>query len=150
APAADPRRAPVHAIVGHAAVQRASGPDRVVAGQRTQPPRLRPVDNARLALHRPLVAGARRRHSGAHDPRGNSRDGSRVTVSHDDTKTLPRRSRRPRRKKQKNLRVLRVLRGEHWRVITMTANRDWRVVVTGAGGFIGHHLVTHLKRRGAW
>jgi nucleoside-diphosphate-sugar epimerase len=32
----------------------------------------------------------------------------------------------------------------------MTANRDRRVVVTGAGGFIGHHLVTHLKRRGAW
>ena len=32
----------------------------------------------------------------------------------------------------------------------MTANRGWRVVVTGAGGFIGHHLVTHLKRRGAW
>jgi nucleoside-diphosphate-sugar epimerase len=23
-------------------------------------------------------------------------------------------------------------------------------VVTGAGGFIGHHLVTHLKRQGAW
>ena len=32
----------------------------------------------------------------------------------------------------------------------MGANRGWRVVVTGAGGFIGHHLVTHLKRRGAW
>ena len=32
----------------------------------------------------------------------------------------------------------------------MSANRGWRVVVTGAGGFIGHHLVTHLKRRGAW
>jgi GDP-D-mannose 3', 5'-epimerase len=25
-----------------------------------------------------------------------------------------------------------------------------RVVVTGAGGFIGHHLVTHLKRQGHW
>jgi GDP-D-mannose 3',5'-epimerase len=25
-----------------------------------------------------------------------------------------------------------------------------RVVVAGAGGFIGHHLVTHLKRRGCW
>jgi len=32
----------------------------------------------------------------------------------------------------------------------MSVNRGWRVVVTGAGGFIGHHLVTHLKRRGAW
>ena len=25
-----------------------------------------------------------------------------------------------------------------------------RIVVTGAGGFIGHHLVTHLKRQGHW
>ncbi len=25
-----------------------------------------------------------------------------------------------------------------------------RVLVTGAGGFIGHHLVTHLKRNGCW
>src|ERR671923_2235251 len=24
------------------------------------------------------------------------------------------------------------------------------VLVTGAGGFIGHHLVTHLKRQGYW
>ena len=25
-----------------------------------------------------------------------------------------------------------------------------RILVTGAGGFIGHHLVTHLKREGYW
>jgi len=25
-----------------------------------------------------------------------------------------------------------------------------RVLITGAGGFIGHHLVTHLKRQGCW
>ena len=25
-----------------------------------------------------------------------------------------------------------------------------RVLVTGAGGFIGHHLVTGLKERGHW
>jgi len=25
-----------------------------------------------------------------------------------------------------------------------------RVLVTGAGGFIGHHLVTYLKKRGDW
>jgi GDP-D-mannose 3', 5'-epimerase len=25
-----------------------------------------------------------------------------------------------------------------------------KIVVTGAGGFIGHHLVTHLKRQGFW
>ena len=25
-----------------------------------------------------------------------------------------------------------------------------RVLVTGAGGFIGHHLVTYLKERGYW
>jgi GDP-D-mannose 3', 5'-epimerase len=28
--------------------------------------------------------------------------------------------------------------------------RRRRAVVTGAGGFIGHHLVGHLKRQGAW
>jgi GDP-D-mannose 3',5'-epimerase len=31
-----------------------------------------------------------------------------------------------------------------------TPMRNIRVAVTGAGGFIGHHLVTALKRRGAW
>ena len=25
-----------------------------------------------------------------------------------------------------------------------------RILVTGAGGFIGHHLVTYLKKRGYW
>ena len=25
-----------------------------------------------------------------------------------------------------------------------------RLLVTGAGGFIGHHLVTYLKQRGYW
>ncbi len=25
-----------------------------------------------------------------------------------------------------------------------------RILVTGAGGFIGHHLVTYLKSRGHW
>ena len=25
-----------------------------------------------------------------------------------------------------------------------------RILVTGAGGFIGHHLVSYLKRRGDW
>lgn len=29
-------------------------------------------------------------------------------------------------------------------------SRDMRVLVTGAGGFIGHHLVTFLKRKGYW
>jgi GDP-D-mannose 3',5'-epimerase len=31
----------------------------------------------------------------------------------------------------------------------MSEHRE-RVLVTGAGGFIGHHLVTHLKRLGYW
>jgi len=29
-------------------------------------------------------------------------------------------------------------------------NKQTRVLVTGAGGFIGHHLVTFLKKRGYW
>lgn len=32
----------------------------------------------------------------------------------------------------------------------MTARNRIRVLVTGAGGFIGHHLVTSLKQRGYW
>jgi nucleoside-diphosphate-sugar epimerase len=32
----------------------------------------------------------------------------------------------------------------------MSHNSDRRVLVTGAGGFIGHHLVTYLKQRGYW
>ena len=28
--------------------------------------------------------------------------------------------------------------------------RGGRALVTGAGGFIGHHLVTYLKRQGYW
>ena len=31
-----------------------------------------------------------------------------------------------------------------------TNNRPKRILVTGAGGFIGHHLVTYLKQRGYW
>jgi len=34
--------------------------------------------------------------------------------------------------------------------MTMTRMHRTRVAVTGAGGFIGHHLVTALKRTGAW
>lgn len=30
------------------------------------------------------------------------------------------------------------------------ASQQTRVLVTGAGGFIGHHLVTYLKQRGCW
>jgi GDP-D-mannose 3',5'-epimerase len=32
----------------------------------------------------------------------------------------------------------------------MDNGRVRRVLVTGAGGFIGHHLITYLKRRGSW
>jgi GDP-D-mannose 3', 5'-epimerase len=32
----------------------------------------------------------------------------------------------------------------------MAKNDQQRVLVTGAGGFIGHHLVTALKQRGCW
>src|SRR3990170_8045869 len=34
--------------------------------------------------------------------------------------------------------------------MSLTSNRRRRVLVTGAGGFIGHHLVTALKRQGYW
>jgi nucleoside-diphosphate-sugar epimerase len=34
--------------------------------------------------------------------------------------------------------------------MTVTSLRRRRVVVTGAGGFIGHHLISDLKRHGAW
>ena len=32
----------------------------------------------------------------------------------------------------------------------MAVKRQKRALVTGAGGFIGHHLVDHLKRQGRW
>jgi nucleoside-diphosphate-sugar epimerase len=32
----------------------------------------------------------------------------------------------------------------------LSQDRPQRILVTGAGGFIGHHLVTYLKRRGYW
>jgi nucleoside-diphosphate-sugar epimerase len=32
----------------------------------------------------------------------------------------------------------------------MARTSDRRILVTGAGGFIGHHLVSHLKRQGHW
>ena len=32
----------------------------------------------------------------------------------------------------------------------MTMESNPRTLVTGAGGFIGHHLVTSLKQRGYW
>src|SRR6266508_4372579 len=32
----------------------------------------------------------------------------------------------------------------------LSIDRPERVLVTGAGGFIGHHLVTHLKQLGYW
>ncbi len=31
-----------------------------------------------------------------------------------------------------------------------SVSEGMRVLVTGAGGFIGHHLVTHLKQQGCW
>lgn len=34
--------------------------------------------------------------------------------------------------------------------MTEQSNAATRVLVTGAGGFIGHHLVTYLKQRGYW
>src|SRR5262245_16682612 len=34
--------------------------------------------------------------------------------------------------------------------MTITPMHRRKVLVTGAGGFIGHHLVTSLKSRGAW
>ncbi|MCA9892485.1 MAG: NAD-dependent epimerase/dehydratase family protein, partial [Anaerolineae bacterium] len=30
------------------------------------------------------------------------------------------------------------------------SEKQTRVLVTGAGGFIGHHLVTYLKEKGYW
>src|SRR5438093_5203655 len=39
----------------------------------------------------------------------------------------------------------------HWRGMNreeIEMGKDTRVLVTGAGGFIGHHLVTYLKERG--
>ena len=32
----------------------------------------------------------------------------------------------------------------------MADNKNKKVVVTGAGGFIGHHLVKRLKSEGYW
>src|SRR5262252_5715564 len=34
--------------------------------------------------------------------------------------------------------------------VNMTETKQTRVLVTGAGGFIGHHLVTFLRERGYW
>ena len=35
-------------------------------------------------------------------------------------------------------------------MLTSSINRPRRALVTGAGGFIGHHLVSSLKARGYW
>src|ERR1044072_3209545 len=35
-----------------------------------------------------------------------------------------------------------------WRLLHMS--EQVRILVTGAGGFIGHHLVTYLKKQGYW
>ena len=32
----------------------------------------------------------------------------------------------------------------------VSRKRSGRVLVTGAGGFIGHHLVSYLKQQGYW
>jgi GDP-D-mannose 3',5'-epimerase len=42
------------------------------------------------------------------------------------------------------------MRAVHGRGGSMSAPDTTRVLVTGAGGFIGHHLVSYLKQRGYW
>jgi GDP-D-mannose 3',5'-epimerase len=42
------------------------------------------------------------------------------------------------------------MRAAHGRGGSMSAPDTTRVLVTGAGGFIGHHLVSYLKQRGYW
>jgi GDP-D-mannose 3',5'-epimerase len=42
------------------------------------------------------------------------------------------------------------MRAVHGRDGSMSAPDTTRVLVTGAGGFIGHHLVSYLKQRGYW
>jgi hypothetical protein len=49
--------------LAHAPVQRRAGADGALAGERAEQPRLRAVGAARPALHRPVVAGSRLRHS---------------------------------------------------------------------------------------
>ena len=41
-------------------------------------------------------------------------------------------------------------REANYNKLTVEATRMKRILVTGAGGFIGHHLVTALKRQGHW